>query len=114
MTLFSGVVLTKRLGLLGELAPNSTTIAMFVNSNNPNTEVDTKDIQAAARDLGLQLTTVFHAVRNGDVDTALAGLIKHNAGATCSSAPIRSSTPSAPSHRGIGGTTCGASNVSVA
>jgi putative ABC transport system substrate-binding protein len=80
VTLFSGVVLTKRLGLLRELAPNSTTIAMFVNSNNPNAEVDTKDIQAAARDLGLQLH-VFHAVRDGDVDTAFASLIKHNASA---------------------------------
>ena len=55
VTLFSGVVLTKRLGLLRELAPNSMAIAMFVNPNNPNAEVDTKDVQAAARDLGLQL-----------------------------------------------------------
>jgi len=30
VTLFSGVVLTKRLELLRELTPNSTTIAMFV------------------------------------------------------------------------------------
>jgi putative ABC transport system substrate-binding protein len=80
VTLFSGVVLTKRLGLLRELAPTSTTIAMFVNPNNPNAEVDTKDVQAAARDLGLQLH-VFHAVRDGDVDTAFASLIKHDTSA---------------------------------
>ena len=80
VTLFSGVVVTKRLELLRELTPNSTTIAMFVNPNNPNAEVDTKDVQAAARDLGLQLH-VFHAVRGGDVDTAFASLIKRNASA---------------------------------
>ncbi|MGB7835823.1 MAG: ABC transporter substrate-binding protein [Xanthobacteraceae bacterium] len=92
VTLFSGVVLTKRLGLLRELAPNSTSIAMFVNPNNPNAEVDTKDVEAAARDLGLQLH-VFHAVKDGDVDAAFASLIQHSD--SCSSAPIRSSTPSA-------------------
>ena len=80
VTLFSGVVLAKRLELLRELTPNSTTIAMFVNPNNPNAEVDTKDVQAAARDLGLQLH-VFHAVKDGDVDIAFASLIKHNASA---------------------------------
>ena len=80
VTLFSGVVLAKRLELLRELTPNSTTIAMFVNPNNPNAEVDTKDVQAAARDLGLQLH-VFDAVKDGDVDAAFASLIKHNANA---------------------------------
>ena len=80
VTLFSGVVLTKRLGLLRELAPNSTTIAMFVNPNNPNAEVDTKDVRDAARELGLQLH-VFDAVKDGDVDAAFASLIKHNASA---------------------------------
>jgi putative ABC transport system substrate-binding protein len=80
VTLFSGVVLTKRLELLRELAPNNTTIAMFVNPNNPNAEVDTKDVQAAARDLRLQLH-VFHAAREGDVDAAFASLIQHSASA---------------------------------
>jgi putative ABC transport system substrate-binding protein len=80
VTLFSGVVLTKRLELLRELTPNSTTIAMFVNPNNPNAEVDTKDVEAAARDLGLQLH-VFDAVKDGDVDAAFASLIQHNASA---------------------------------
>jgi putative ABC transport system substrate-binding protein len=80
VTLFSGVVLTKRLELLRELTPDGTTIAMFVNPNNPNAEVDTKDVEAAARDLGLQLH-VFHTVKDGDVDAAFASLIKHNASA---------------------------------
>jgi putative ABC transport system substrate-binding protein len=74
------VVLTKRLELLRELTPNSTTIAMFVNPNNPNAEADTKDVQAAARDLGLQLH-VFHAARDGDADAAFASLIQRSASA---------------------------------
>jgi putative ABC transport system substrate-binding protein len=78
VTMFSGVVLTKRLGLLRELVPNAMTIAMMVNPTSANAEIDTKDVQAAARGLGLQIH-ILHVAREGDVDAAFGSLIEHRA-----------------------------------
>src|ERR1700730_18459748 len=41
--------------LLHELVPTATLTAVLVNKSNPNTESQTRDLQAAARSLGLQL-----------------------------------------------------------
>jgi putative tryptophan/tyrosine transport system substrate-binding protein len=45
----------KRLELLHELVPTATTVAALVNSTNPNAEIQTRDLQAAADSLGFQL-----------------------------------------------------------
>src|ERR1700724_1449825 len=45
----------KRLELLRELVPTATTIALLVNPTNAIAEVQSQDLQAAARTLGLQL-----------------------------------------------------------
>ena len=42
------------LGLLRQLVPNATTIAMLVNPNYPATSAEVRDVQAAARTIGLQ------------------------------------------------------------
>jgi putative ABC transport system substrate-binding protein len=44
----------KRLGLLHELVPKATTVAVLVNPNNPDAETQV-GVQEAARTLGLQL-----------------------------------------------------------
>jgi putative ABC transport system substrate-binding protein len=41
--------------LLHELVPTATLTAVLVNKSNPNPESQTRDLQAAARSLGLQL-----------------------------------------------------------
>jgi putative ABC transport system substrate-binding protein len=46
---------SKQLGLLRELAPGTTTIAVLMNPNFPGTERQLRDVEAAARVLGLQL-----------------------------------------------------------
>src|SRR5262249_55782983 len=46
---------SKQLGLLRELAPRTTAIAVLMNPNFPGTEKQSKDVEAAARVLGLQL-----------------------------------------------------------
>jgi putative tryptophan/tyrosine transport system substrate-binding protein len=46
--------------LAHELVPTATVIAVFVNPNNPNAETVLRELQAAARILGLQLH-VLHA-----------------------------------------------------
>jgi putative tryptophan/tyrosine transport system substrate-binding protein len=48
-------VAPKRLELAHELVPTATIIAVLVNPTNPNTEMELRSLQAAARTLGLQL-----------------------------------------------------------
>jgi ABC-type uncharacterized transport system substrate-binding protein len=63
----------KRLELLHELAPTATIIALLVNPANPNSETVSKDVQAAARKLGLQLH-VLHASTERDIENAFLTL----------------------------------------
>jgi len=42
----------KRLGLMRELRPNATTIAVLMDPNSPNAEMQVNDFQAAARSIG--------------------------------------------------------------
>ena len=69
----------KRLELAHELVPTATTIALLVNPTNPIAETLSKDLQAAARTLGLQLH-VLHASTERDIDDAFATLVQLRAG----------------------------------
>jgi len=64
-------VMPKRLELMHELVPVATTIALLVNPTNPNTATQLRDLQAAARTLGLQLH-VLHASNERDFDPLFA------------------------------------------
>jgi putative ABC transport system substrate-binding protein len=68
----------KRLELLHELVPTAAGIAVLINPNNDSVDV-LKDLQAAARTLGLQLH-VLRASTERDIDTAFATLIQLRAG----------------------------------
>jgi putative tryptophan/tyrosine transport system substrate-binding protein len=63
----------KQLELLHELSPTATVMALLVNPNNPSGETVTKELQAAARTLGLQLH-VFHVSSEQDLDAVFAKL----------------------------------------
>jgi putative ABC transport system substrate-binding protein len=70
----------KRLELLHEVAPTATTIAVLVNPDNVTAfETQSRDMQAAARSLGLQLH-VLHASAERDLDTVFASLVQLRAG----------------------------------
>ena len=69
----------KRLELAHELVPTATAIALLVNPTNPIAETLARDLQAAARTLGLQLQ-VLHASTERDIDAAFATLIQLRAG----------------------------------
>jgi putative ABC transport system substrate-binding protein len=74
-------VAPKRLEIAHELAPKATIVAVLVNPTNPATaETQLRDLQAAARTLGLQLH-VLHASTDRDFDTAFATLVQLRAGA---------------------------------
>ena len=69
----------KRLELLHELLPAATTIGLLLNPTNAVAEVQSKDLQAAARTLGLQLRIV-HASTEHDFGPAFATLSQAQAG----------------------------------
>src|SRR5262249_51195093 len=74
------VVGSKRLELLHELVPTARVIALLVNPANPTlVETNSKELQAAARTLGLELH-ILNASTERDFDSAFAKLIQLRAG----------------------------------
>ena len=69
----------KLLELLHEVVPTATIMALLVNPANPNAETTERDLQAAARTLGLQLH-VLNASTEGDLDAVFATLRQLRAG----------------------------------
>src|SRR6476619_2835737 len=70
----------KRLELLHELVPTANIIAVLVNPTDPaRAESTSKELQAAAQTLGLQLH-VLHASADRDFDTVFARLVELRAG----------------------------------
>ena len=74
VTLLGAELAPKQLELLHVLVPAATTLALLVNPTSPAlAETQSKDLQAAARTLGLQLR-ILHASTDRDIDTAFAAL----------------------------------------
>jgi ABC-type uncharacterized transport system substrate-binding protein len=71
---------TKQLGLLREVVPNSKTIALMVNPNQPESELQISKAQEAARATGQQLV-VLKASTETDIDSAFATLVERRADA---------------------------------
>jgi putative ABC transport system substrate-binding protein len=65
-------LVAKRLELLRELVPTAIRVAVLVNpTNTANTETTLKDVQSAARAIGLQIQ-VLNASTIGEIDAAFA------------------------------------------
>jgi putative ABC transport system substrate-binding protein len=73
-------VAPKRLALLHELLPAVTFVGLLVNPTNPNVETQTKQLQQATLQLGLQLQ-VLNAKSEADLDSAFAEMTKRHIGA---------------------------------
>jgi putative ABC transport system substrate-binding protein len=71
-------VAPKRLELLHELIPTATVMALLVNPTSPAAEAQTREVQAAARILGLQLH-VLHASAERDFKAVFATLAQSRA-----------------------------------
>jgi putative ABC transport system substrate-binding protein len=76
----STVLGPKRLEVLHQLAPMATVVAVLVNPSNPNAEPQVRDLQEAARTLGLQLH-VLYASTEHDLEAAFEKLVQAQAGA---------------------------------
>jgi putative tryptophan/tyrosine transport system substrate-binding protein len=70
----------KRFELLHELVPTAAVMALLVNPASPFAEAQSRDAQAAARTLGLQLH-VLHASTESEIDAAFATVVQLRAGA---------------------------------
>jgi putative tryptophan/tyrosine transport system substrate-binding protein len=72
----SGELAAKRLGLLHELVPTATRIAVLVNPANPGeAELTVRDVETAARAMGLQIQ-VLNASNGREIDTAFTSLAR--------------------------------------
>jgi putative ABC transport system substrate-binding protein len=81
LAVLSTAVAAKRVELLHELVPRVTSIAYFVNSINPvSADAETREIQVAARILGLRLVVV-KASYQSDFEPAFATIAREQAGA---------------------------------
>jgi putative tryptophan/tyrosine transport system substrate-binding protein len=72
-------VTPKRLEILHELVPTAAVLAVLVNPTSPTADSQLRNLQAAARALGLQLH-VLHASAERDFDTVFATLLQLRAG----------------------------------
>ena len=83
---FTSGLEAKRLGLLHEMVPKATLVAVLINSNFSDAENQLHDVQEAAARLGVQLVIVRANAEN-DFDAAFSTLVRQRAGAllVCSS-----------------------------
>src|SRR5215831_19148990 len=81
VNIFNNEITAKRLGLLHELVPKASRIAVLVNpANTPVAETTLRDIPEAARALGLQ-THILNASTSREIEAAFAALGREQADA---------------------------------
>ena len=80
VSFLSSDIVTKMLEALHELLPKAARIAALVNPTNQNAATDTKEAEAAARTLGLELQ-VLNASNGREIDDAFALLVERRAAA---------------------------------
>ena len=70
----------KRLELLHELVPTATIIGFLINSRNPTSESQIRDVQTAARARGVELM-ILNASSERDIDAAFASFVQQRVNA---------------------------------
>jgi putative ABC transport system substrate-binding protein len=77
---FNAELGSKRLGLLHELVPSATSVALLFNPHNPESARQPVELQQAARALGLQLVALT-ATSAAEIDTAFMAMVQNRVGA---------------------------------
>jgi putative ABC transport system substrate-binding protein len=80
VVILSEELAAKRLDLLHELVPTAADVAVLVDPTNPVSDPQTRNLQDAARSLGLQLH-VLRASTASEIDAAFGALVELRAGA---------------------------------
>jgi putative ABC transport system substrate-binding protein len=80
VTIFGAASVTKRLQLLHELVPQVAVIGFLTNPNHPNSNIEIKAVQIAARTLGKEIL-VFNASSESELDNAFASMAQQQVGA---------------------------------
>jgi putative tryptophan/tyrosine transport system substrate-binding protein len=76
INILSGELVAKRLELLRELVPGAARVAVLVNpANATSTETTVRDVELAARTIGLQIQ-VLNASTSREIDAAFAALAR--------------------------------------
>ena len=76
INIFTGELTAKRLQLLREMVPGAARIAVLLNpANATSTETTWRDVQPAARAMGLQIQ-VLNASTNREIDAAFATFVR--------------------------------------
>jgi putative ABC transport system substrate-binding protein len=80
ISLLSWPLTPKRLELLRELVPTAAVVGVLVNPNGPTAEIESREIQAAARALGQQIR-LFSATTEPALHTVFASVAQQGIGA---------------------------------
>ncbi len=80
VNIFTAELASKRMGLLDELVPKTTVIALLVNPNFPPSATNAREVQAVAREIGRQIL-LLNASNASEIDAAFATLHQRHAGA---------------------------------
>jgi putative ABC transport system substrate-binding protein len=80
ITFYTVVLAGKRFGLLRELLPKATVMGFLVNPSNPAEELELRDAEAAARNLGVRLE-VLKTTSEDEIDAAFTSLREQHADA---------------------------------
>jgi putative tryptophan/tyrosine transport system substrate-binding protein len=72
---YTGELTAKRLQLLRELVPAATRVAVLINSANVSTETTLREVESAARGMGLQMRVVRAGTRQ-EIDAAFEALAR--------------------------------------
>ena len=80
VSVLTSILGPKRLELLRELLPSTSTIALLINPSNPNVAADAPETEAAANALGRRLE-VLTAGTEPDLEAAFTTMVKRQAGA---------------------------------
>jgi putative ABC transport system substrate-binding protein len=79
-SLMGGALGVKRVGLLRELLPGATAFAVLANPNNPNSNSDVSEVEAAVRAAGVR-PVILQASASAELDAAFAKLLQERASA---------------------------------
>jgi putative ABC transport system substrate-binding protein len=80
VNIFTTELVEKRLGLLRDLVPAATTVAVLSNPNFAAAVANVREAEAAARAIGKEVVN-FNASSDAEIETAFANIVQARAGA---------------------------------